>query len=505
MRTGRRRLVVLATALVAGVLVAVGSGFGQGCAGALDRSPDLPAAAKQPTPPNIVFILSDDQRADTLWAMPNVRRLLMAHGVTFTRFYVTTPVCCPSRSSFLTGQYPHHTGVLDNVGPNGGAQAFHDRSTVATWLQQAGYTTGLFGKYLNGYPELDHCGVPPGWSQWAALDAEPLNQYYGFTLNHNGEIEHYSRSPQNYEADVLARLTGDFVRTAPQPFFAYMAPSNPHRPAVAARQDAGSFAHLKPWAPPSYNEAEIEDKPWYRRVHLLSPFKQQVVQTVRRKMLESIRSLDRDVGRDVDALRERGVLDHTIVVFASDNGFLWGEHRLFSKTWPYEESIKVPLVIRAPWIHSAQTDNRLTANIDIAPTFADVAGTTPGLPEDGRDLMPLLRGDGADGHDWRHDLLIEWEGRNVAASGGPMRYRALHTERYIYVEYANDWRELYDLRNDPYELDNVYGDPRYAGIQRHLVDRLHQLYRASCARAPCVEPAPPGAHGGVASLPPGDA
>lgn len=503
MRTGRRRLVVLATALVAGILVAVGSGLGQGCAGALDRSPDPPAAARRPTPPNIVFILSDDQRADTLWAMPNVRRLLMAHGMTFTHFYVTTPVCCPSRASFLTGQYPDHTGVLDNVGPDGGAQAFNDRSTVATWLQQAGYTNGLFGKYLNGYPELDRCDVPPGWSQWAALDAEPLNRYYGYTLNHDGHLQHYTKRPANYQTDVLARLTSDFVRTAPQPFFAYMAPSNPHRPSAAAPQDAESFAHLKPWMPLSYNEAEIEDKPWYRRDHLMRPSRQRVVQLIRRKMFQSLRSLDRDVGRVVDALRARGVLDHTIVVFSSDNGYLWGEHRLRKKTWPYEESIKVPLVIRTPWIHRAETDDRLVANIDIAPTFADIAGTRPAIPEDGRDLMPLLRnGDAV--HDWRHELMIEWEGRITAARGGPQRYRALHTDRYVYVEYANDWRELYDLRTDPYELDNVAGDPRFAALQRDLTERLHQLVRASCARAPCTRPAPPGAHGGVASLPPGD-
>jgi arylsulfatase A-like enzyme len=204
-------------------------------------------------------------------------------------------------------------------------------------------------------------------------------------------------------------------------------------------------------------------------------------------MLESIRSLDRDVGRIIGALRDRGVLDNTIVVFASDNGFIWGEHRLLSKTWPYEESIRVPLVIRTPWTTHPVTDDRLVANIDMAPTFADLAGVTPGLPEDGRSLVPLLRGEHPP---WRHDLLIEWEGRDVAFRGGPTRYLALHTDRYVWVEYDSAWRELYDLQRDPYELQNIARDRRYLGLRRRLNLRMHALYRESCRRAPCVTPQP---------------
>jgi arylsulfatase A-like enzyme len=478
---------VLATALIAGVLVAVGTGVGQGCAGIADRSTGRPGRLDVANPPNIVFILSDDQRADTLWAMPNVKRLMIAHGVNFTHFYVTTPVCCPSRSSFLTGQYAHHTGVLDNVGPNGGAQAFDDRSTIATWLQSAGYTTGLFGKYLNGYPELGRCHVPPGWSEWNALDAEPLNQYYGFTVNHDGRLTKYPKDPQHYETDVLAGLTGRFIRTAPQPFFAWVAPSNPHRPSVAAPEDVDYYRNLPPAKPPSFDEADVSDKPWHRRSHPLGPVGRTSAQRIRRTMLESIRSLDRDVGRIIGALQDRGVLDNTIVVLASDNGFIWGEHRLLSKTWPYEESIRVPLVIRTPWTTHAVTDDHLVANIDMAPTFADVAGATPGLPEDGRSLVPLLRGEDPP---WRHDLLVEWEGRDVAFRGGPTRYLALHTDRYVWVEYDTTWRELYDLRRDPYELRNLAQDPGYQDLRRRLALRMHALYRESCQRTPCVTPAP---------------
>jgi arylsulfatase A-like enzyme len=445
-----------------------------------------------------VFILSDDQRADTLYAMPNVQRLLGAHGVTFTHFYATTPVCCPSRSSFLTGQYSHHTGVLDNVGPDGGAKAFDDRSTVATWLHDAGYTTGLFGKYLNGYPELDKCRVPPGWSTWNALDAEPLNTYYGFTLNRDGRLVTYPDDPAHYETDVLTGLADDFIRTAPEPFFAYIAPSNPHRPAEAAPPDEHSYRGIAPYDSPSYDEADLDDKPWHERIAPMSEIEKTTIQRVRRHMLESLRSLDRDVGRIMRAIEARGALDNTVVVFASDNGFLWGEHRLLSKTWPYEESIKVPLVIRTPWTDRAVIDDRLTGNIDLASTFTELAGTSPGLPQDGRSLVPLLRGRDTP---WRSDLLIEWQGRNVAAHDGPLRYLALHTSRYIYIVYDNDRHELYDLERDPYQLTNIINDPDQQALRDRLRARLRLLFRESCDRAPCSSPSP-GENGSPA--PPGE-
>lgn len=493
---------MLATTLVAGALVAVGTGVGQGCAGILDRAQPQPGRPTGGERPNIVFVLSDDQRFDTMWAMPNVQRLLAGHGVTFSRFYVTTPVCCPSRASYLTGQYAHHTGVLDNIGQDGGAQAFDDSSTVATWLQSAGYTTGLFGKYLNGYPEQGACGIPPGWSEWNALAAEPMNQYYGFTLNRNGRLTRYPNDPGGYETDVLAQLTGDFVRTAPEPFFAYVTPSNPHRPAVAAPEDVGFYEDLPPYESPSFDEADVSDKPWYRRSHPMTSGQRGAAQSVRRGMLQSVRSLDRDVGRIVQALEDRGVLDRTIVVFASDNGFLWGEHRLMSKTWPYEEAVRVPLVIRTPWTESAVSDDRLVANVDLASTFAELAGTTPGLTQDGRSLVPLLRGEDVP---WRHDFMLEWKGRNVARYGGPQRYLALHGERYVFVEYDGSWRELYDLETDPYELQNLALEPSMAGLRRQMALRLHALYRASCERSPCAEHRPPPGAVVTTTPSPGDA
>jgi len=217
----------------------------------------------------------------------------------------------------------------------------------------------------------------------------------------------------------------------------------------------------------------------------MSPEAVEGVQKIRRHMMESLKSLDRDVGRVVAALRDRGDLDRTIVMFTSDNGFLWGEHRLQSKTWPYEESIKVPLVVRVPWIDHAVTEPRLVTNLDFAPTLAEMAGTRPGLPQDGRSMVPLLRREPVD---WRTDFLFEWQGRNVIAGRGPPRYLGLHTARYVFVEYTPTKHELYDLQRDPYQLENLAGRPDTVSLQHRLGLRLHAVFDAMCARAPCTFP-----------------
>ncbi|HEX9377650.1 MAG TPA: sulfatase [Actinomycetota bacterium] len=475
---------VVPTALVAAALTAVGAGVGTGCPGLFDRSA-LPRGTAAPGAPNVLLIISDDQRADTLWGMPNVRRLLGGHGITFTHFYVTTPVCCPARAGFLTGQVSSHTGVLDNVGPQGGAAAFDDRSTVATWLTDAGYTTGLFGKYLNGYPDLDRCGIPPGWARWHAVDAEPQSRYYDYLMNDEGHIHSYGEDPADYQTDVITRKVDSFVRNAPEPFFAYVTPSNPHRPAQGAPQDEEDYANLPPFMPPSFDEADVSDKPWGDRVPPMSPDAVDTAQKIRRHMMESLKSMDRDVGRMVSALRDRGVLDRTIVIFTSDNGFLWGEHRLQSKTWPYEESIRVPMVVRVPWIDHAVVEPRLVTNVDIAPTLTQLAGTQPGLPQDGRSIVPLLRRGNVH---WRTEFLFEWEGRNVVGAAGPLRYLGLHTDRYVYIEYSSTKHELYDLRRDPYELENLAGRPETVLLQYRLGVRLHRRFDAMCALAPCTFP-----------------
>ena len=474
-------MVAVAAALSASTVAAVGVIAASCSPGASEAAADgsattpMPPRAADRKPPNLILIVTDDQRADTIRFMPNVRRLLAAHGVTFRRFYVTTSLCCPARAGILTGQYARHTGVYDNVGPHGGAGAFDDRSTVATWLSGGGYTTALVGKYLNGYSRFGRCYFPPGWTEWAALASEPEAHYFDYPLNHDGTIQWYGDEPRDYSTSVLFRRGTSFALSARQPFFLYLAPSAPHRPATPLPRDAGRFRDLPPSRPPSFDEHDVSDKPWGNEVPSLSPSEIGEIDGIREHMLESLQAVDRDVAFLVRALRRSGRLGHTVIALTSDNGFLWGEHRLLSKVWPYEESIRVPLVVRVPWLTRSRVDSHLVLNIDLAPTLAQLAGVRPGLPEDGRSFVPLLEGRHTR---WRRAFTEEWLGRPATEVGSPPPFEALHTRRWVWVEYRNGWRELYDLRRDPHELANLAARPRTAGLRRRLSDELRALLRA---------------------------
>lgn len=424
---------------------------------------------------NIVLIVSDDQRADTLGPMGNVRRLLAGHGVTFERAFVTTSLCCPSRASILTGQYSHHHGVIQNFGL-ASYPRFNERSNLAVWLHDAGYETALVGKYLNDYTVYGHHRVPPGWSDWIAIDSRPEERYYGYSLNENGKLVSYGSAPSDYSTTVLASKAVQFLRRAHEPFFLYLAPVAPHLPAIPAPGDRGAIPAPARPRRPSFDERDIRDKPWWRlHRRRLGPGALRFLQhDIRQRQLESLRSLDRAVGAVVRTLAERGLLDRTVIFYTSDNGFLWGEHRLGGKLWPYEESIRVPLVVRLPWRQvGARRDNHLVLNIDLAPTIAALVGVRPRLGQDGRSLVPLLRGRSPR---WRHDFLVEYLGTSQLRRDGSPPFLALRSQRFLYVEYRNGWRELYDLRRDPWELRNVAADPAYARVRRALRKRLARLF-----------------------------
>jgi N-acetylglucosamine-6-sulfatase len=440
-------------------------------AGVASGSPRAAAAAAEP--PNIVLILSDDQRWDTLGDMPNVERDIVAHGVTFTNSFVTTSECCPSRASILSGQYSHTTGVIENFGPNSYPK-FDEQSNLAVWLQDAGYDTGLVGKYLNDYTVYGNHHVPAGWSDWAAMDSKPEEKYYDYTLNLNGRLVHYGSKPSDYSTDVLAHQAISFVRHAHGPFFLDFAPIAPHLPALPDERDLETPLAL-PKPRPNFDQRSLTDEPWHRlyRRQFTSGSISYLDHDIEGRQLRSLRELDRQVGALMAALKEKGVLDNTIVIYASDNGFLWGEHRLGGKLWPYEESIRVPLVIRTPWDDVWGTTNHdMALNIDYAPTIAALAGVTPQLPEDGRSLVPLLHGQSPP---WRHQFMVEYLGQNRYRDGGPPPYQGIRTTRWLYVRYRNGWQELYDLKRDPYELTNLAPDPQYAGLEATLAARMRVL------------------------------
>ena len=436
-------------------------------------------AVDAPVKPSIVLFVIDDGRWDMLWAMPTVQRRLVDHGIEFENGFVSNPLCCPSRASILSGVYSHLNGVYTNTarGPYGGFAAFDDRSTLATWLQDEDYRTGLFGKYLNGYGRDEY--VPPGWDRWFATFDN--GGFYDYRAVSDGTALRYGSDRSDYGTEVLARKTVSFINgTEPStPLFTYFAPHAPHEPATAAPGDGRTFANLPRWRPDSYNERDVSDKPSYiRDAPRFDAAERREIDRFRRDQYQSLLAVDRAVGDIVQALEETDRLSNTLIVFMADNGMSWGEHRWRKKAVPYEESIRVPFVIRFdPAIETPRTDEHLVVNVDLAPTFVQLAGS-PVTGFEGRSLVPLF---GSTDVAWRTDFLLEHMTKSDGDHGVPT-YCGVRTERYKYVRYSTGEQELYDLQRDPLELTNSVRREGYSDVLRSLRERLRQLCR----------PAPPG-------------
>jgi N-acetylglucosamine-6-sulfatase len=435
-----------------------------------------PALAQEGPPPDVVLVVTDDQRFDTLWAMPAVQRELVARGASFPDAFVVNPICCPSRASILTGAYSHTTGVYRQAPPFGRFDWFRDGSTLATWLDDAGYTTGLFGKYLDGYQHAGLTGyVPPGWDRWVGFVHAG---YVDHKLSVDGSVRSFGSAPEDYSTDVLAREAEAFVRETEGPLFLYLAPAAPHGPAPPAPADEGAFADLPAWRPPSYDEADVADKPsWVRALPPLDAAERERIDALRRNQYGALLSVDRAVGSLLDALRETGRLRNTIVVFTSDNGLAWGEHRWSKKEAPYEEVIRVPLVVRwdAGGVLVGSTPDTLALNVDLAPTIAEAAGI-PAPGAEGRSLLPALRG--LDDPAAREDVLVE----HLAGTNPVPTYCAVRSRAWLYVRYTDGEEELYDLRSDPWQLRNLASDPSVRGRLEERRARLDDL----------CDPPPPG-------------
>ncbi len=422
-----------------------------------------PVARGVAAPPNIVLILTDDQRWDTLWAMPTVKAQIVAKGTKFTKAFVVNPLCCPSRATILTGQYSHTHGVYTNEYPDGGFRKFNDSSTIATWLQADGYRTALIGKYMNEYFAEQASYIPPGWSHWfAGFDNGGTD--YGFQVSDDGALTTFDSS--QYLTDVLAAEAVDFIGSTPpeQPLFLYFSPKAPHEPAVPAIRHQHLYSNLAPWRPPSFNEDDVSDKPSTIRLKpKLTADQIAAIDQLRLDELRSLRAVDEAVASILNALSASGRLGTTLIVFASDNGYLLGEHRTTGKVNAYEESIRIPLVIRYDALATGpRTSSKIVANVDLAPTFAAAAGVAaPGA--EGLDLLPLLTGTPR----WRDELLIE--------HGPGLTYCAVRTSAWRYVQYRNGSEELYSLATDRYELQNLAQNPSYAAKLAEMRSRVHRL------------------------------
>jgi N-acetylglucosamine-6-sulfatase len=451
-------------------------------------------AGAAPARPNIVVIETDDQTVESMRVMDNVRALIGNHGATFKNSFVNYSLCCPSRATFLTGQYEHNHGVLGNLPPDGGFERFqelHGDNNLAVWLRRAGYQTAMIGKYLNGYTNQPR--VPAGWSEWYA--AAPYDQYvYDYRLNENGTIVQYGEDPADFKQDVLTRKAVGFVnRRAPQaqPFFLWLTYTAPHDGAWGgapldyclglAAKPAPRHAHAfdsEPLPrPPNFNEYDVSDKPAEIRNRAL--FGADWIAEIQRRyrcQLESLLSVDEGVEKIVRALVANSELANTMLIFTSDNGLFNGEHRIpLEKGHIYEESIRVPLVIRGPGIPQGVNIGDLTINADLAPTIVDVANASPGLTMDGRSLIPVAQNPGIERG---RELLIESERLYAQPS-----FNAIRTDRYMYAEYATGEQELYDLQSDPFELWSRHNAPAYASVKSELAARLHRLQ--SCAGTSC--------------------
>jgi N-acetylglucosamine-6-sulfatase len=444
--------------------------------------------------PNILFILADDLRASDLDHMPSVQRLLIEGGVKLTKAWVTRSLCCPSRATILRGQYAHNHKVWVNVEPSGGFWNFLDRglegSTIATWLNAAGYDTILLGKYLNRYG-LDRDGnraptthVPPGWDRWHAWEGIYGGTDASYKINENGRIVTYRRS-QIHDTDLHARTAEDFIRNTAgnRPFFMYLAPNAPHDPAYFAPRHANMFSSTPLPRPSSFNEADVSDKPrWVRSRPRLSSARVSDMTQFYRKRLRALQSLDEMVERLVNALSATRQLSDTYVVLTSDNGIYLGEHRLTAKGAAYNASPRVPLLIRGPGVPRGVTRPQMALNNDLAPTFASWAGVTPPRFVDGRSLAPLLRS--SPPTSWRTAFLVEHRRtpEEFAYVRAIPNYSALRTARYNYVEYGTGERELYDLNADPTELTSIHASAPQALIS-NLKSRLEAL--KTCAGTSC--------------------
>lgn len=442
--------------------------------------PSAEAARAQDSPPNIVLIVSDDQRYDTFRVMTETRRELARNGTRFRNAYVTTAQCCPSRSSILTGQYAHNHGVRSNALPIGGFARFDDSETLATWLHDAGYRTGLYGKYLNQYEPEDIDGyVPPGWDEFHAFNSRFRGRYVTYALSENGITNHYGPEPDEYSTDLLATMSRWFIGSAEendaQPFFLYFAPFAPHRPALPAPRHAGTLGDLDPYRPSSFNESDVGDKPaWLQGTPPLSDEQIASLDRGRERHLESLLALDEAIGSIVKTLRETHELDNTVIIFLSDNGLQWGEHRQMAKATPYEESIHVPMLIRDGRNPIKRVVDEFALNIDVAPTILEYARVTPTQLPDGRSLAPLIAGTSVE---WRTGFLVEhWK--------PGQEHSAVRTRAWLYVEYANGDRELYDMERDPFQNDSRHADPAFAAVQRRLSRRIESL--RTCAGDLCA-------------------
>jgi N-acetylglucosamine-6-sulfatase len=464
--------------------------------GKLERLRELRRQNKKQKRPNVILISTDDQNQTDMFVMSITQALLGGRGTTFENSYVTYPLCCPSRATQITGQYAHNHGVTTTDLPNGYNGLDHS-NTLAVWLRRAKYRTAMVGKYLNGYgindnvpePVSDAREIPPGWAEWYGLTGGTDQKRYNFKLNENGKVRRYGKGARNYVTDVLSSKVNELLKrwaVRPKPFFLYFNPTAPHgeqgtpffstRDPQPAPRHLGLLGDISAPRTPNFNEQNVNDKPqMIQDMPRLTDAQIMDVDRRYRGRLESLLAVDEAVKRIVGLVRKYGDKRKTFFIFTSDNGVQLGSHRMIFKDALYEESERVPLIIRGPGIPAGVTRSQLVSNIDLAPTILDITGAQPGRAQDGISLLPLVANPGAAAN---RDLLFEvFDFGIFGIRRGPWKLN----------QYENggqpDEFELYNLNDDPYELTNEDGQPANATIKAELLARLTQL--RTCVGASC--------------------
>ena len=441
--------------------------------------------------PNIIFILTDDLDNPLMPYVENTNKLIGEQGATFTNYFVTSSACCPSRASTVRGQYPHNTGIFEN---SPGFEQFYrdgkDDNTLALWMKEAGYKNSYLGKYLNLYPAgVKRSYIPPGWTDWHVFMYGPSKDFYfSYSMSENGKVVEYQDKPEDYSTDVIKDQALAFIDKNAwwgNPFFLFIATYAPHSSSDPAPRHADLYTDLTYPQKPSFHEEDTSDKPFpirdLRRTGGL--FEEEEANDLFVRRVQSMQAVDEMVAAIVERLKENGQLDNTYIIFTSDNGFHMGEHNLPSgKMLVYEEDILVPLLVRGPGIPPGSTITQMTANIDIAPTVAEIAGAQPADYVDGRSFLHLFDST-SQTESWRKALLFETGYTDRDSRVIP--YRGLRTETYKYVEYQSGDLEYYDLINDPYELDNIAStlSPETLETLHNWLEELKNCEMDSCRNA----------------------
>ena len=461
--------------------------------------------------PNIVVVMTDDQDVASLKYMPRVRKLLTKRGMTFEEQTAVFPLCCPVRASYLSGQTGHNNNVRGNTAPSGGYENLDATQTLPVWLDKAGYVSTHLGKYSNGYdgtqhPERD--GVPPGWTEWHGAVDPTTYLFYNYVLNEDGTNVQYGSSEDDYQTDVLTDLAVDFVERRSEgdaPFFldvAYLAPHWEFRPGTSGSVDVGDlegqmglesaigtppvpaprhlgmFEGKKAPRRPSFNEEDVSDKPQHiKESEPLTPGQIKEIDQWYALRLASLQAVDEGVARIMRTLAATGELDNTYFIYTADNGWLQGEHRLaLQKVQIYDESSNVPLIIRGPDVPQGTRIEENTSSLDLPATIVDLAGAN--TSEDHQlDGMSLRRYFSDPDFAVGRAVFVETE-------AGESGYVAVRTARWKYVEYNNGDRELYDLRNDPYELTSIHDDPSKEELEAKLSEMIDRF--RTCSGSDCV-------------------